>query len=127
MFRKRVLLACSEPHLVTMLQRYLERLGQRPVAAVNGMEAVEAIEAERPDLIVLDDLFSHREWLSGILAADPELAAIPLLALPEAAHFPEGGDRDGGQLLPEAEGPPLAASPQDQVSWLLRRAERFHQ
>src|SRR5437764_12715180 len=107
MFRKRVLLACSEPHLVTMLQRYMERLGQRPVPAVNGMEAVEAIEAERPDLIVLDELFSHHEWLSGILAADPELAAIPVLALPEAAHFPAPGDRgDGGQLLPEPEGPP---------------------
>jgi hypothetical protein len=128
MFRRRVLVACSEPHLVGILQRYLERLGQRPVPAQNGMEAVEAIEAERPDLIVLDETFSHREWLTGILAADTELAEIPQLVLPEAAHFPPPGERgDGGHLLPETDGPPLAASLPDQVSWLLRRAERFHQ
>lgn len=129
MFKRRVLLACNEPHLVRMLQRYLELLGQKPVPALNGMEAVEAMEKRRPDLIVLDELFSHRDWLAGILREDAELAGIPVLALPAAAHFPDPdrGSPDQGHLTPEAEGPPLGASVRDQLSWLLRRAETFHQ
>ena len=54
--------------------------------ATNGMEAAERIAGARPHLIILDEKFSHRDWLLGILRSDPETAEIPVVIFPEKAQ-----------------------------------------
>ena len=51
---KKVLIADDEPNIVTALQFLLERNGYQVRIARNGDEALKAIEAETPDLVLLD-------------------------------------------------------------------------
>lgn len=51
---KKILIADDEPNIVTALEFLLERAGYGVRVARNGEEALRAIEAERPDLVLLD-------------------------------------------------------------------------
>ena len=51
---KKVLIADDEPNIVTALQFLLERAGFEVAVARNGEEALAAIEAGMPDLVLLD-------------------------------------------------------------------------
>jgi CheY-like chemotaxis protein len=76
-----------------MLTRRLERKGYRISHAVNGEEAVAAVQTEPPDLVLMDmSLPVMTGWeATRILKADRATAAIPIIAL--TAHALEG-DRD---------------------------------
>jgi two-component system response regulator ResD len=50
----RVLVVDDEPTIVEVVGRYLERAGYEAAGAADGFEALEAIAAQRPDLVVLD-------------------------------------------------------------------------
>jgi two-component system, OmpR family, KDP operon response regulator KdpE len=50
----RILVVDDEPRLVRLVRANLERLGYRVSAAASGKQAIEAVEAEDPDLVVLD-------------------------------------------------------------------------
>lgn len=52
--KARILIADDEPNLRLLYQSELEAEGYRVVTAADGKEALEAIEKERPDLVVLD-------------------------------------------------------------------------
>ena len=49
-----VLIADDEPNIVISLEYLLEQAGYRVVVARDGQEALDAIERERPDLVLLD-------------------------------------------------------------------------
>ena len=51
---KKVLIADDEPSIVTALEFLLERAGYESRVARNGDEALKAIEADPPDLVLLD-------------------------------------------------------------------------
>jgi len=51
---KKILIADDEPNIVTALEFLLERNGYQVCIARNGDEALKAIEAEMPDLVLLD-------------------------------------------------------------------------
>nr|WP_297353054.1 response regulator [uncultured Caldimonas sp.] len=51
---KTVLIADDEPNIVISLEYLLEQAGYRVVVARDGQEALDAIERERPDLVLLD-------------------------------------------------------------------------
>ena len=51
--KKKILIADDEPHIITSLQ-FTFRNDFTTVTAVNGQEALEKIEKENPDLIILD-------------------------------------------------------------------------
>lgn len=73
----------DERHIVRLVQVNLERQAYRVSAAASGIEALESMRADRPDLVILDtDMpgMSGREvW--DVMRADPELAAIPVVVL----------------------------------------------
>jgi len=63
------------------VSRYLEERGYTVESATNGMEALEAISALRPDLIVTDiqmPQMSGSELISAVKAM-PEMAAVPII------------------------------------------------
>jgi DNA-binding response OmpR family regulator len=51
---KKVLIADDEPSIVTALEFLLQRAGYESRVARNGDEALKAIEADPPDLVLLD-------------------------------------------------------------------------
>ena len=51
---RRVLIADDEPNIVTALEFLLQRSGFEVLVAQNGEEALRLIDAERPDLVLLD-------------------------------------------------------------------------
>ena len=51
---KKILVVDDEPHLVRLIQVNLERAGYEVVTAKDGKVALEQVEAEKPDLVVLD-------------------------------------------------------------------------
>ncbi len=52
--RGTVLVVDDEPTIAEVVSRYLERAGYRTRVAADGIEALEAVASQRPDLVVLD-------------------------------------------------------------------------
>jgi len=52
--RGSVLVVDDEPTIVEVVARYLERAGYRTRVAGDGLEAIDAVALDRPDLVVLD-------------------------------------------------------------------------
>jgi len=52
--RGSVLVVDDEPTIVEVVARYLERAGYRTRVAVDGVQAIDAVALDRPDLVVLD-------------------------------------------------------------------------
>jgi CheY-like chemotaxis protein len=85
----RILIVEDEPHNQTILQTVVEDfIGGRAMLASDGQEALAAVQAERPDLIILDlmmpvlDGFAVARRLKG----DPATAGIPIIALTAMAR-----------------------------------------
>jgi DNA-binding response OmpR family regulator len=57
---KTVLIADDEPNIVTALEFLLQRHGYRVLIARNGEEALQQIDAGRPDLVLLDVMMPVR-------------------------------------------------------------------
>jgi signal transduction histidine kinase/CheY-like chemotaxis protein len=80
---KRILIAEDETINRLFLSVLLKKAGHRVYEAVNGRQAVELAEKERPDLILMD---ISMPVMDGIEAAStildiPELSAIPIIAV----------------------------------------------
>ena len=57
---KKILVADDEPNIVAALQFLLERNGYDVQVARNGNEALELIEAQMPDLVLLDIMMPQK-------------------------------------------------------------------
>jgi len=79
----RILVVDDDKQIVRLVQSYLEKDGMRVFTAYDGEDAMRAIRAERPDLIVLDLMLPKRDgWeITRWLRSDEKLAAIPVLML----------------------------------------------
>ena len=77
-----------------MLNRRLQRKGYDVIIAVNGIEAIEKVKTERPDLILMDLSLPEMDgWeATRILKADESTNSIPLIVL--TAHALKT-DREG--------------------------------
>jgi adenylate cyclase len=60
----RILIVDDEPYNVDYLEQELDDLGYQSLSASNGFEALQVVEDEKPDLVLLDimmDLRSSRD------------------------------------------------------------------
>jgi two-component system, OmpR family, alkaline phosphatase synthesis response regulator PhoP len=57
---KKILVADDEPNIVTALEFLLQRDGYEVLIARNGEEALQLIESDRPDLVLLDVMMPVR-------------------------------------------------------------------
>lgn len=76
-----VLIADDNPQILELLEAYLEPLRVRIQTARDGAQTLEAVAAERPDLILLDIMmpkFSGFEVCTR-LKRDPSTADIPIV------------------------------------------------
>lgn len=74
-----------------MLSRRLERRGHEVLIAVNGLEGVERVRAERPDLVLMDMSLPEIDgWEATrrVRAGEAGAARVPIIAL--TAHAMDG-------------------------------------
>jgi len=81
--KKRILVVDDDPDDLTMISMILEPEGYEVVTAENGRDALDKVESESPDLILLDVMMPQ---LNGFAACDrlkssPESKGIPIVLL----------------------------------------------
>lgn len=81
-----ILIADDQPDNLTLLTRYLENEGYVYIRAKDGLETLEKVRSEQPDLVLLDVNMPHKngfEVLSDI-RSDPATSHIPVIILTAA-------------------------------------------
>jgi CheY-like chemotaxis protein len=86
-----VLIVDDEASIVESLQEILEHEGYGVVVAANGKQALEAVERERPSLVLTDFMMPQMNGLQLLeaLRARPELEDLPVVMM-SAVHMPPG-------------------------------------
>lgn len=87
-----VLIADDNPQILELLEAYLDPLQVRVTTARDGQATLEAVEKDRPDLILLDIMMPRRSGFEvcRMLKRDPRTQAIPIImvtALNEVADM----------------------------------------
>jgi len=78
-----ILIVDDEIHLVKILRFTLEHEGYNVISAFDGMEAIEKIESERPDLVILDLMLPGIDGykVCNRIKKNEELKDIPIIIL----------------------------------------------
>ncbi len=89
----RVLLIEDNRPSLELMSYLLHAFGHTPIEARNGVDGLEILRTERPDLVVCDIDLPRLDGysLAGQAKADPETREIPLVAVTALAMV---GDRD---------------------------------
>jgi len=80
---KRILIIDDEPDIVTFLSAVLEENGYSSVSARDGVEGLETLRREKPDLVLLDLMMPKKSGITMFqeLRKDPELSQIPVVVV----------------------------------------------
>lgn len=86
--QRKILVVDDERHIVRLIQVNLERNGYQVVSAFDGKDALKKVEAERPDLVVLDVMMPHMDGFEVLkrLQANPATRGIPVVMLTAKAQ-----------------------------------------
>jgi hypothetical protein len=84
---KTVLWAGNDPTIGVVLHPLFEMKRLRLLQATNGMDALDVLDSSAPDALVVEERFSHREWLLNLLGVDPERRGLPVVLFPEKARY----------------------------------------
>jgi len=84
----KILVVDDEPTIVRLMEFILARQGHEMIVAVNGEEALEKIQSQRPDLVLLDIMMPRIDGyeVAQRLRADPATAALPIIMLSAKAQ-----------------------------------------
>ena len=79
----RILIVDDEPLNVDYLEQELDALGFETESAANGVEALDRVAANPPDLVLLDVMMPELDGLSAlkVLKGDPETRLIPVVLM----------------------------------------------
>lgn len=121
-----ILVVDDEPDISALVAYHLARQSYRVRTAVDGGEAIRAVESERPDLIVLDQMLPGVSGLEVLaeLRRRPETQDIPIIMLTARR---EERDRIEGLRLGADDYVPKPFSPQElvlRVEAVLRRVRQ---
>jgi two-component system, OmpR family, alkaline phosphatase synthesis response regulator PhoP len=85
---KKILAVDDERHIVRLVQVNLERAGYEVVTAFDGKDALEKVEAERPDLVVLDVMMPYMDGFEVLqnLRKNPNTRELPVIMLTAKAQ-----------------------------------------
>lgn len=83
MEKKKILLADDEPDIVLILKRYLEHDGYEVTTCSTGREALDAVNAAKFDLIILDVMMPGMNGWEAckVIKKTPELKNTPVIIL----------------------------------------------
>ncbi len=122
----RVLVVEDDLDIAELVARYLEKAGYAATRVSSGRDALDAVRAKTPDLIVLDVMLPHVDGLEvcRLLRANEHTATIPIIMLTARA---EESDRIVGLEMGADDYLAKPFSPNElvaRVRALLRRAQR---
>jgi two-component system, OmpR family, alkaline phosphatase synthesis response regulator PhoP len=85
---KKVLIIEDEKDILQLVKLYLEKEGFRTVTAMTGVEGLELVKAENPDLVVLDLMLPEMDGLEVCkrLRSKRETAMLPVIMLTAKAE-----------------------------------------
>src|SRR5579862_6075603 len=85
---KKILAVDDERHIVRLVQVNLQRAGYEVVTAFDGKEALEKVESENPDLVVLDVMMPYMDGFEVLktLRKDPRTRELPVIMLTAKAQ-----------------------------------------
>jgi two-component system, OmpR family, alkaline phosphatase synthesis response regulator PhoP len=123
----RILIVEDDPDIAHLVARYLDKAGFQTERAATGREALQAIAAKPPDLLVLDLMLPQVDGLEvcRMLRADPSTAALPIIMLTARAEESErivGLELGADDYLAKPFSPGELVA---RVRALLRRAQRL--
>jgi len=83
MIQPKILIVDDEPYNVDYLVQELEDLDYRIITAGNGMQALDLVKSEQPDLVLLDIMMPIMDGFAvlGELKTDPLLRHIPVIVI----------------------------------------------
>lgn len=95
MRKKRVMAVDDERLIVLSIRHNLQMAGYEVIEAFDGREALELLESERPDLVILDVMMPELNgWdVLTCIRDDPELRDTPVIML--TALGTDGDEREG--------------------------------
>ncbi len=79
----KILAVDDQPHITRLVQINLQRNGYEVITAADGEEALQKVEAEKPDLIITDVMMPRKDGFALLrdLKANPETASIPVIMM----------------------------------------------
>ncbi|MFH0924228.1 MAG: response regulator [bacterium] len=79
----KVLLVDDEPDFIETVDFFLKGSGFEVIIASNGKEALEKVQKERPDIILMDNMMPEMDGLEAcrLIKADSSLKSIPIIML----------------------------------------------
>lgn len=79
----KILLVDDHPHIVRLLQMALSADGHEVLSAGNGVEALEKVQSERPDVVILDVVMPELDGMRVLnrIKTDPELSNTTVVIL----------------------------------------------
>jgi two-component system alkaline phosphatase synthesis response regulator PhoP len=85
---RKILAVDDEKHIVRLVQVNLERAGYTVVTASDGVDALEKVKAEKPDMIVCDVMMPRMDGFEVLrnLKADAATRDIPVIMLTAKAQ-----------------------------------------
>lgn len=85
---KKILAVDDEKHIVRLVQANLERVGYTVVTANDGKEALQKVEEENPDLVILDVMMPYMDGFEVLqnLRRNPGTRDIPVIMLTAKAQ-----------------------------------------
>src|SRR5438045_4548208 len=85
---KKILAVDDERHIVRLVEVNLQRAGYEVVTAFDGKEALEKVESENPDLIVLDVMMPYMDGFEVLqnLRKNPSTRELPVIMLTAKAQ-----------------------------------------
>jgi CheY-like chemotaxis protein len=78
---RKILIVDDEPDVVTFLRSVLQENGYKSISAKNGVEGLEMLRKERPDLVLLDLMMPKKSGITMFqeLRKDPTMSNIPVI------------------------------------------------
>ncbi|MBI2927580.1 MAG: response regulator [Verrucomicrobia bacterium] len=85
---RKILIVDDEPFMQRLIQLHLEKAGYELVKARNGHEALDAVQREKPHLIVMDVMMAGMDGLTALsrLKQDQATQDIPVIIMTAKAH-----------------------------------------
>ena len=85
---KKILIVEDEPDIVETIRFTLEALGYKCLVAYDGMEAMQKVKSENPDLIILDIMLPkmHGYKVCRLLKFDKRHKEVPVIMLTARAQ-----------------------------------------
>jgi DNA-binding response OmpR family regulator len=85
---KKIQIVEDEKDILQLVKLYLEKEGYRTCTALTGLDALQQVKAEHPDLIILDLMLAEMDGLEVCkrIRADRQTAMIPIIMLTAKAE-----------------------------------------